>query len=354
MKANGNNGVHEINTTKIKLNGLDKKKVSADSNVESNFHNNLHHIISKSNQNKNKNDAQANGNNNNLNYGLNTDNTLDYNNVSPQTIEKLKKIVNTADILEIQIINSLTLQRGLKIEINALGMISNSERKAYDGNTFFGFLGENDDDDININNNNEVDFVIKPRENNYENRILGRHFRIRFDLNNMGYFIKDLGCGYGTFKKITKTKIKDSYLINIGNSYIVCTFGVDEYDVNEKGIEDGDKMLNIKVFSEIPKTEPYFFNPQQIKRIYVGRDISCNIIVDDTLLSRIHCTIEYKNDEGWIIYDGKIDDDPSQNRPSTNGTCLYLIEETPINDKMIFKSNQNVYECHIIKQKTES
>ena len=56
--------------------------------------------------------------------------------------------MNTADILEIQIINSLTLQRGLKIEINALGMISNSERKAYDGNTFFGFLGENDDDDV--------------------------------------------------------------------------------------------------------------------------------------------------------------------------------------------------------------
>ena len=26
MKANGNNGVQEINTAKIKLNGLDKKK----------------------------------------------------------------------------------------------------------------------------------------------------------------------------------------------------------------------------------------------------------------------------------------------------------------------------------------
>ena len=331
-----------------------KKKVPVDSNLESNFHNNAHNIISKSNQNKNKNDVQLNSNNN-LNYGLNTDNTLDYNNVSPQTIEKLNKIVNSADILEIQIINSLTLQRGLKIEINALGMIANSERKAYDGNTFFGFLGENDDEEgMNINNNNEVDFIIKPRDNNFENRIIGRHFRIRFDLNSMGYFIKDLGCGYGTFQKITKTKIKDSYLINIGNSYIVCTFGVDEYNVNEKGIEDGDKMLNIKVFSEIPKTEPYFFNPQQIKRIYVGRDISCNIIVDDTLLSRIHCTIEYNNDEGWFIYDGKIDDDPSLNRPSTNGTWLYLIEETPINDKMIFKSNQNVYECHIIKQKNES
>ena len=341
MKANGNNGAQEINTAKINLNGLEKKKVSTDSYIESPRHNNNNqNMISKNNQNSN----------NNINYGLNTDNTLDYNNVSPQTIEKLKKIVDTADILEIEIINSLIFDRGLKIKINALGMISNSERKAYDGNTFFGFLGENDEDGINIKNNKEVDFIIKPKDNNYENRIIGRHFRIRFDLNTMKYFIKDLGCGYGTFQKITKTKIKDSYLINIGNSYIVCTFGVDEYDVNEKGIEDGDKIINIKVFSEIPKTEPYFFNPQQIKRIYVGRDISCNIIVEDTLLSRVHCTIEYRNDEGWFIFDGKIDDESSENRPSTNGTWLYLIEETPINDNMIFKSNQNVYECHIIKQ----
>ena len=352
MKANLQNGVQEINTAKIKLNGLNNKKISADSLVDSPRHNNVQNII-QNNQNGNTNEHS--NNNNNVNYGLNTSNTVDYNNVPPSTIEKLRKIVDEADKLEIEIINSLTLQRGLKILINALGMVENSERKAYDGNTFFGFLGddnenENENDEEGMNKNNEVDFIVRPKENNYENRSLGRHFRIRFDLNSMGYFIRDLGCGYGTFKKITEeTKIKDSYLINIGNSYIVCTFGVDEYGVNEKGIADADKILNIKVFSEIPKTEPYFFNPQQIKRIYVGRDISCNIIVNDTLLSRIHCTIEYKDEQGWFISDGKIDDESSQNRPSTNGTWLYLIEETPIIDNMIFKSNQNVYECHILK-----
>ena len=327
------------------MNCLDKKKISTDSLIESTQNNNLHNIISKNNQNNNTKDQ----NNNNINYGLNTSNTIDHNIVAPSTIEKLKKIVNTADILEIEIINSLNLQRGLKIVINALGMVENSERKAYDGNTFFGFLEQNDVDEININN--EIDFIIKPKDNNYENRVIGRHFRIRFDLNSMGYFIKDLGCGYGTFKKITeKAKIKDSNLINIRNSYIVCTFSVDEYNINEKGIIGADNIFNIKVFSEIPKTEPYFFNPHQIKRIYIGRDISCNIIVNDTLLSRVHCTIEYKNNEGWFISDGKIDDELSEKRPSTNGTWLYLIEETSISDKMIFKSNQNVYECHIIKQ----
>ena len=345
MKATNQNGVEEINTAKIKMNCLDKKKISTDSLIEPTQNNNLHNIISKNNQNNNTKEQ----NNNNINYGMNTMNTIDCNNVAPSTIEKLRKIVNTADILEIEIINSLNLQRGMKIAINALGMIENSERKAYDGNTFFGFLEQNDVDELNLNN--EIDFIIKPKDNNYENRAIGRYFRIRFDLNSMGYLIKDLGCGYGTFKKITEeTKIKDSNLINIGNSYIVCTFGVDEYNINEKGIADADNILNIKVFSEIPKTEPYFFNPQQIKTIYVGRDISCNIIVNDTLLSRVHCTIEYKDNEGWFILDGKIDEELSEKRPSTNGTWLYLTEEASISDKMIFKSNQNVYECHIIKQ----
>ena len=141
-------------------------------------------------------------------------------------------------------------------------------------------------------------------------------------------------------------------LINIGNSYIVCTFGVDEYYPEGKGnyVESGDKTLNIRVFSDIPQAEPYFFNPKQFNRIYIGRDISCNIIVDDSLLSRVHCTIEYKENDGWYIMDGRADDGFCEDKPSTNGTWLCLMEEMPIKDGMIFKSNQNQYKCNIIKQ----
>ena len=356
MKGNSSNGNQEINTAKIKMNGLENKKISTDTYIESPRHNNLQNIVSAS-----KNNLNNNNNNNELNYnnnGLNTSNTYEHNIVPPSTIETLKKIVNKSDKLIIEIINSLTSQKNLKIEINALGLVADSKRKAYDGNTFFGYIesdNNNDNKENNKENNNEnnnVDFIIKPKDINNENNIVtGRYFRIRFDINTLKYYIKDLGCGYGSFKKISdETKIKDSYLINIGNSYIVCTFGVDEYDLDGKAIADADKILNIKVFSEVPKADPYFFNPQQFKRIYIGRDISCNVIIDDNLLSRVHCTIEYNDEKGWVIFDGKIDDDISQNRPSTNGTWIYLIEETPIDDGMIFKSNQNVYECHIIKQ----
>ena len=263
----------------------------------------------------------------------------------------LRKALDKADILIIEIINSLSLNKNSKIIINALGMVEDSKRKANDGITYFGLIDENNN--INTNENNNVDYNISSNDiiTEENSNLLGPHFRIRFDINTMKYYIRDLGCGFGTFKKIIKkAQIKDSYLLNIGNSYIVCTFGVDEYYPEEAAIEDADKTLNIKVFSEIPQAEPHFFNPKQFKRIYIGRDVSCNIIIDDSLLSRVHCTIKYDEENGWVIYDGRIDDDDEyKNKPSTNGTWLYLIEEIPIEDGLIFKNNKNAFECHLEK-----
>ena len=251
--------------------------------------------------------------------------------MSPDTIQKLKEISNQVDILELEILSSISSQKGEKIKINSLGMIEKSKRKANDGNTFFGFLGEDNTNYENKSNNinEEIDFVIRPKEISNDKKNIGRYFRIRYDLNANGY------------------------LINMGVSYIVCSFGLDEINLSETSIIDADKILIIKVYSEVQNGELHFFNPQQFKKIYIGRDPYCNIIVDDTLLSRFHCTIEYKEgkDEGWYISDGKSGDDISEEKPSTNGTWLCLMEETLIKDGMIFKSNQNQFKCRIIKQK---
>ena len=50
--------------------------------------------------------------------------------------------------------------------------------------------------------------------------------------------------------------------------------------------------------------------------------------MNDSLLSRVHCTINNTDKEGWAIYDGKIDDDETKNKPSTNDTWLFLFEES--------------------------
>ena len=358
LKINIVNNINNNNTSKVfkdiselpsiieenqKNNKIKQPKRPQKNNIELNFANPSHNS------------------NNNLNNELNTNNTND-NSISPVSTTLLQKITKKADILMIEVINSFSLDKNLKIEINPLGMVQGSKRNANDGFTYFGLLDDEQEDnnENNENKNKEIDFEINSNDvntNNENNNIIGRHFRIRFDINSMKYYIKDLGLGYGTFKKIVKkAKIKDTYLINIGNSYIVCTFGVDEYYPEGKGnlVESGDKTLNIRVFSDLPQTEPYFFNPKQFKRIYIGRDISCNIIVDDSLLSRVHCTIDYSEEEGWVIYDGRIDEDENKNKPSTNGTWLFLIEESEIYDGLIFKNNKNAFECHIIKQNQEN
>ena len=357
LKINIVNNINNNNTSKVfkdiselpsiieenqKNNKIKQPKRPQKNNIELNFANPSHNS------------------NNNVNNELNTNNTND-NSISPVSTTLLQKITKKADILMIEVINSFSLDKNLKIEINPLGMVQGSKRNANDGFTYFGLLDDEQEDnnENNENKNKEIAFEINSNDvntNNENNNIIGRHFRIRFDINSMKYYIKDLGLGYGTFKKIVKkAKIKDTYLINIGNSYIVCTFGVDEYYPEGKGnlVDSGDKTLNIRVFSDLPQTEPYFFNPKQFKRIYIGRDISCNIIVDDSLLSRVHCTIDYSEEEGWVIYDGRIDEDENKNKPSTNGTWLFLIEESEIYDGLIFKNNKNAFECHIVKQQKD-
>ena len=144
-------------------------------------------------------------------------------------------------------------------------------------------------------------------------------------------------------KIITEIKIKDNYLINLGNSYVVCTFDNDD---NEENLEN-EKFLNLKIFSGDFRSEPIIFNSEEEPIITIGRDASCDVVIEDNLLSRVHCTILYKNGIGWIIRDGKINDDNSF-KPSTNSTWLFLINEIPIYDGMIFKSNQNLFQCKYI------
>lgn len=210
-----------------------------------------------------------------------------------------------------------------------------------------GFLDTNEE---NGENNQKVDVIVKPKELVDETINNNLFFLIRFNIDSLSYCIKDLVSGYGTFVKIiNETLIKDNDIINIGNTYLVCIFGNDDVDLNENNLLDCNKALGIKVFKSNSENESYFFEPKQKPLIYIGRDIGCNIIVDDILLSPFQCTIEYKEPQGWVIIDGKIDNVTSYNKRSINGTWVCLTEETEINDGMVFQSNQTVYQCHLKK-----
>jgi hypothetical protein len=77
------------------------------------------------------------------------------------------------------------------------------------------------------------------------------------------------------------------------------------------------------------------------RNIVIGRYSLADIQLNDKLLSKIHCVVNYSEKEGWTLLDGHED------KPSTNGTWLYLNEDFEIYENMIFKSNQTIFQCSI-------
>jgi hypothetical protein len=235
--------------------------------------------------------------------------------------------------LDLEILNSWNLPIGLQLHIDKYGL-KNSIRNEKDGITYFGFQSEEE-----LNTNPNIDYLLGPKDQEYDEQFIGKHFQIRFDEESKKYYIKDLGNGFGTFiKLINETKIKDNLLINIGETYIVFSFK-----------NENEKEIIIKIFTGDEQCNTYFFNSENEKNIIIGRAPKlCNVIVEDKMLSRIHCCVNYKeeqnndgiNKKGWYIRDGNM-----EGKKSTNDTWFYSAEETLIYDGMIFKTNHNLFKC---------
>lgn len=186
----------------------------------------------------------------------------------------------------------------------------------------------------------------------YEQKYTGRHFQIRFSPEDLSYYIKDLGHGYGTFKRISEPQlIKDNNLVNIGEAYLVFTLDSEEVLLSDgkNAMSSDTNSVNIKIFTGKESYDPVQFVPSNKTRIFIGRDTECDIMINDLLLSRIHCTIEFQHDKGWYLHDGVREE--SESKPSTNGTWLFLMEESKLTDEMIFKGNQNLYQCRLCQNR---
>ena len=110
----------------------------------------------------------------------------------------------------------------------------------------------------------------------------------------MGYYIKDLGIGFGVFKKMDShdpevagtVALKDNMLINVGEAYIVVNLfpeGLDD--------EGPHHTIKLKIFGGANNGEIYEFNVEQMnggtRDILIGRTPDCDIKISDKLLSKI-------------------------------------------------------------------
>ena len=261
--------------------------------------------------------------------------------------------------LILEIITSWNLPEGYKLIIRNKHGLENSliKRKLKQKEieeerniVYFGFQREDD-----LNRNPNIDYLLYPKEDFYDNKFIGKHFQIRYDTNDKLYYIKDLGFGFGTFIKLIKDiKIKDNFLINIGETYIVFSLNQNEKE-SEKDIENdevkekqnGSNIISIKVFFGDEKCDNYNFDYFSNPTILIGRNEFCDVVIEDKMLSRVHCSVyfvESKKEEerGWYLKDGNLN-----GKKSTNETWYYSAEETLIEEDMIFKTNHNLFRCCI-------
>jgi hypothetical protein len=115
----------------------------------------------------------------------------------PIDINKIKKVYSQSKKLMLEIMSFENSEKIRNIEIDPYGY-TNSKRKIKDGITYFGYEVQQDA------GNFEVDFVMQNCDNNnyYEDAFSGRHFMISFNPDDLNYYIKDMGRGFGTFIKM--------------------------------------------------------------------------------------------------------------------------------------------------------
>lgn len=116
--------------------------------------------------------------------------------------------------------------------------------------------------------------------------------------------------------------------------------------------------INFKIFSKNEDYDPLNFQPSK-SAIRFGRSSECEVFINDNLLSRFQCMIEFDTTVGWTIRDGYSTKNVNNNteyRNSTNGTWyyilvisrLYLNEDFQIFDGMTFKNAKNIFEVNNI------
>jgi hypothetical protein len=207
---------------------------------------------------------------------------------------------------------------GQVLEIQPEGLVGSSRR---DGRTYAGYDQSYCD-------------ILLPKD---EFGIGSVHFVVEYNTVTSRYMIKDEGDGTGTFVKLIEPlPLQSYYILSFGSTHMTVILEQTE----------ADSKLTIK-FIEGPKAGQSYVYSNKKEVIRIGRMQDCSIKFDDTSLSRYQCCISYVNGTGWTVSDG------DGNKPSTNGTWLFLDDYYAIETGMIFKAGMTLFKVRDIQATIE-
>lgn len=249
--------------------------------------------------------------------------------IDQSRLQKLEKAIYYAKVLSISIQYADHLQK--TIIINALGC-ETSHRVVKDGITYFGAKKRECPKGVIINDVT-LPVVSPDLAHNYR----GKYFKIAYDIVKDTYFIVDLKLGFGVYFKLTESmELKNNTLIMIGETYILTTFLPQNKELTR---------IRLKIYGR-STGDVFYFSASDCHEnfITIGRQENCDIKLQGNLVSKIHCTIFYTPEKGWVLYDG----DMTRAQNSTNGTWVYINDNTEVYDSMIFKSSRIIFKVSIL------
>ena len=150
-----------------------------------------------------------------------------------------------------------------------------------------------------------------------------------------------MGYGFGTYIKRDKILIKENTIINIGDSYLVFSLKIPT-EISEENNFNHDNALILQIYNGNKKYEPIIISKSNKILYTIGRSEINDIMIEDKMLSRVHCFIYFDN-KNWIIKDGN-----QYGIQSTNGTWFFAYDDIEIDKEMVFKSNTYNFLCKIV------
>jgi hypothetical protein len=95
-------------------------------------------------------------------------------------------------------------------------------------------------------------------------------------------------------------ELKDNHLLSLGESFIIVNlinekFSVANYSIStydSKESHDNNLKLRLKLFGGPSTGEVFYFKPDS-ERIHIGRSNSCDVTIEDGVLSKFQATIQF-------------------------------------------------------------
>ena len=259
------------------------------------------------------------------------------------------------NLLNLTVVSSSLKYPKSVYSISPLGL-NNSKRNGKDGIVLFGYERKKENNNNNSENNINMisesniddskskDFLLNdfifPTEGNDENYGLyeSPNFTIYYNIQDGNYYIKDFNTGVGALMKIKKYAMEGNTLINIGANYLVIYIEKNRILIkifNNSILENTSQKESSNINCDIKQID---IEENIDSNTTIGRSQHCDITIEDMMLSKVQCSIEY-NSKTKKIYlcdgDGK--------KESTNGTWVFILNATKITDNFMFKAEHTLF-----------